>query len=105
VNGDSAGGAPLFDEPPRYLPDDLASYLRSLMATLEIVDGARRLELVGLFEEGFHSGYAHGYRRGHLDGAATRDAEFEKLAHSEPVAGATLVLPQVPGPIEMRDGS
>jgi len=90
VNGDHPAPSAL-DEPPRYLPPDLAGFLRELLARMRIVDPQHRADLTSLAEMAFQRGNGEGYSRGYHDGIAERDLQFAELNQGVDVLGGTAV--------------
>lgn len=76
MNGD--GLSPL-DAPAKYLPSDVAGYLREHMAGLHLTDRGARGELITIVEMAFQRGHDEGYSRGYHDGVAERDLQFAEL--------------------------
>lgn len=92
MNGDSAAPSAL-DEPPRYLPEELAGFLRERLATLRIVDPEQRADLTTLLEMAFQRGHGEGYGRGYRDGVAERDLQFQELNRGVDVLDTAVRLP------------
>jgi hypothetical protein len=98
--------AVLFEDPPKYLPPDLAGWLRTMLATLEVHDPARRADVVAFAEMCFGRGHSEGYQRGFADGEAERDAQLASSTVAtvapEPTSdGAmeTFSMPRAPAPL------